>query len=35
MGYGSVSNEPFTSLQAHLRISEVEEVDGRFEDTPK
>jgi hypothetical protein len=35
MGYGNVSYEPFTSLQAHLKISDVEEVDGKFEDTPK
>jgi hypothetical protein len=35
MGYGNVSYEPFTSLQAHLKISEVEEVDGKFEDTPR
>ena len=35
MAYGNVSYEPFTSLQAHLKISEVEEVDGKFEDTPK
>ena len=35
MGYGNVSYEPFTSLQAHLKISEVEEVEGKFEDTPK
>jgi len=35
MGYGSVSYEPFTSLQAHLKVHEVEEVDGKFEDTPK
>jgi len=35
MGYGSVSYEPFTSMQAHLKIAEVEEVDGAFEDTPR
>lgn len=33
--YGSVSYEPFTSLQAHLKIVDVEETDGKFEDTPK
>src|SRR5215217_1054066 len=35
MGYGAVSYEPFTSQQGHLRIVNVEEVDGAFEDTPK
>jgi hypothetical protein len=35
MAYGSVSYEPFTSMQAHLRIIGVEEVDGKFEETPK
>ena len=35
MGYGAIEYEPFTSIQAHLKIHEVEEVDGKFEDTPK
>jgi hypothetical protein len=35
MGYGTVDFEPFTSQQAHLKIFEVEEVDGKFEDTPR
>jgi len=35
MGYGAVTFEPFTSQQAHLKIIDVEETDGKFEDTPK
>jgi hypothetical protein len=35
MGYGNVSYEPFTSQQAHLRIIDVDETDGKFEETPK
>jgi hypothetical protein len=35
VAYGAVSYEPFTSLQAHLKIIDVEEVDGAFEDTPR
>jgi hypothetical protein len=34
MGYGSVSYDPFTSQQAHLKIIGVDEIDGKFEDTP-
>jgi hypothetical protein len=34
MGYGAVSYEPFTSMQAHLRITDVEEVEGKFEEAP-
>jgi len=35
MGYGAITYEPFTSMQAHLKILTSEEVDGKFEDTPK
>jgi hypothetical protein len=35
MGYGAVTYEPFTSQQAHLKIIGVDEVDGKFEDTPR
>jgi hypothetical protein len=35
MGYGAVEFTPFTSQQAHLKIIEVEETDGKFEDTPR
>ena len=35
MGYGAISYEPFTRQQAHLKIIDVEEVEGKFEDTPK
>jgi hypothetical protein len=34
MGYGTIDYEPFVSKQAHLKITEIEEVDGKFEDTP-
>jgi hypothetical protein len=35
MGYGAVTYEPFTSQQAHLKIIDVDETDGKFEDAPK
>jgi len=35
MGYGEVEYTPFTSMLATLEIIDAEEVDGKFEDTPK
>src|ERR671911_382078 len=35
MSYGIIEPEAFTSMMALLRITSAEEVEGKFEDTPR